>query len=259
MLNMRSLALVACVVASASANLASKGFVLGVKASQKPIGELEATLDKGDVVADLGKRCDAIVNSALKAFDGTKADDDGERCALERFVDARLERLFRQQVRLLRDAAVTALTAADSYASRAAADASFCAACAASKRPGADWDYGVEAEGLRDVADAAHGAKKRFADLQLDAAATQAHYLSIYQDLTSEIQQLQQQQYKPSPPVNAGFAYRVKDTDINVSGGFQQGRGTLQVAAVDDETRMEGEPAIITAPSHGNVGFSVNL
>ena len=45
------------------------------------------------------------------------------------------------------------------------------------------------------------------------------------------------------------------------TGEYQQpqGRGTLQVAAVDDETRMEGEPAIITAPSHGNVGFSVNL
>ena len=40
--NMRALALVA-LVASASGNLASKGFVLGVKASQKPIGELEAT------------------------------------------------------------------------------------------------------------------------------------------------------------------------------------------------------------------------
>ena len=50
------------------------------------------------------------------------------------------------------------------------------------------------------------------------------------------MQQLQQRSYAPPPPLNAGFAYRVRDSDVNVSGGFSQGRGQLQVSAVDDDT-----------------------
>ena len=72
------------------------------------------------------------------------------------------------------------------------------------------------------------------------------------------MQQLQQRSYAP-PPLNAGFAYRVRDSDVNVSGGFSQGRGQLQVSAVDDDTLMEGDPALVTAPSHGHVGVSVVL
>ena len=44
-----------------------------------------------------------------------------------------------------------------------------------------------------------------------------------------------------------------------MSGGYQQGRGQLQFSCVDDETRMEGEPATITVPSESNLGFSINL
>ena len=65
--------------------------------------------------------------------------------------------------------------------------------------------------------------------------------------------------YAPPPPLNAGFAYRVRDSDVNVSGGFSQGRGQPQVSAVDDDTLMEGDPALVTAPSHGHVGGSVVL
>ena len=83
--------------------------------------------------------------------------------------------------------------------------------------------------------------------------------LALYQALQSEVQQLQQRSYAPPPPLNAGFAYRVRDSDVNVSGGFSQGRGQLQVSAVDDDTLMEGDPALVTAPSHGHVGVSVVL
>ena len=50
--------------------------------------------------------------------------------------------------------------------------------------------FGIEASfGLE------HGQRlKKHSDAQLDAAAAEPHYLSISQDLTSELQQLQQQQ-----------------------------------------------------------------
>ena len=86
-----------------------------------------------------------------------------------------------------------------------------------------------------------------------EASAT--NYLFLFAQRTLALQN----EPPTPPPLNAGFAYRVRDTDVNVSGGFSQGRGQLQVSAVDDETIMEGDPALVTAPSHGHVGVSVVL
>ena len=88
---------------------------------------------------------------------------------------------------------------------------------------------------------------------------TPAAAFTWLRQVTPRSQQLQQRSYAPPPPLNAGFAYRVRDSDVNVSGGFSQGRGQLQVSAVDDDTLMEGDPALVTAPSHGHVGVSVVL
>ena len=109
------------------------------------------------------------------------------------------------------------------------------------------------------------GARSRVGAVRERTAGHAPHYknptqvLALYQALQSEVQQLQQRSYAPPPPLNAGFAYRVRDSDVNVSGGFSQGRGQLQVSAVDDDTLMEGDPALVTAPSHGHVGMSVVL
>ena len=68
-----------------------------------------------------------------------------------------------------------------------------------------------------------------------------------------------------SETVYSGTILALRTDQVLMPGGGTAEReivehyGAVAVAAVDDETRMEGEPAIITAPSHGNVGFSVNL
>ena len=53
------------------------------------------------------------------------------------------------------------------------------------------------------------------------------------------------------PPRKASTrpARRASSDSVNVS----------QVSAVDDDTLMEGDPALVTAPSHGHVGVSVVL
>jgi len=246
---------------------AGRGFALGVRAARGPLADLEKRVGGASGPVDgLGERCERIADAALKAFDGAVKGGGGgggeERLALERFVDARLERLFRSTVGAALDAALADLGKAgpgDAYGSRARVLGAFCALCDGARRPGADWDYAVEREAVGACADGLFAAAAGVGDEQHAASATLASFLAIFSTLASEIQQLQQKQYAPSPPLNVGFAYRVPDTEINVSGGYQQGKGQLQVAAVDDETRMEGDPAVITAPSHGNLGFSLNL
>lgn len=39
-----------------------------------------------------------------------------------------------------------------------------------------------------------------------------------------------------SSPWNIGMAYRIPDTNINLSGSYQQGKGTIQVSCVPDES-----------------------
>ena len=236
---------------------ANRGFALGVRAAARG----------GDPGDDAGWA--VLQETALRAHDaGARGggDDDAAATArglLERLVDGRAELAFRRRAAAARDAAAAELaaaaTGADAFALRATAARRFAAAVAAAPRPGGGWSAAAEREALAAAADALAAPRRAAADAQLAAAEAQGRVLALYQALQSEVQQLQQRSYATPPPLNAGFAYRVRDTDVNVSGGFSQGRGQLQVSAVDDETIMEGDPALVTAPSHGHVGVSVVL
>ena len=39
-----------------------------------------------------------------------------------------------------------------------------------------------------------------------------------------------------SSPWNLGVAYRIPDSNINLSGSYQQGKGNLQISCVPDES-----------------------
>lgn len=69
-------------------------------------------------------------------------------------------------------------------------------------------------------------------DAQLGAAAQQANYMQLYPSYVSQIQQLQQLQYGGGGiPLNCGVSYRVRGTNINVAGQYQQGKATHSIAA----------------------------
>jgi hypothetical protein len=58
----------------------------------------------------------------------------------------------------------------------------------------------------------------------LEAARQQSNYMRLYKAYSVQIQQLQQAQYAQSPPCQLGFNYRLIGSDVNLSGGYQQGK-----------------------------------
>ena len=221
--------------------------------ANQAIGELEESVVKRkQIVPDLGLKFDEIMATAMRA---------SRHCRiLERAIDARCEVVFAKQLQLLRAEALDKLrTFSDDDDSRAQVDAEFCTAAARSMRADCDWDYALERASLDDVASTYMFHKLRAADVQLDAAQQQANYMRLYQTYNSQIQHLQASQFsRPQIPLAAAFAYRVPDSDINLSGNFQQGKASLQLTKLDDPTILVGDPATILAPSRGNLGFSIN-
>lgn len=102
--------------------------------------------------------------------------------------------------------------------------------------------------------------KKRLADTKLAAAKSQNEVMKVLQMQHSQIQQLQQVAYGQASPLNLGLAYRVPDTNINLSLGHQQGRTNVQLSCVPDESApMLGPNGFTRGVGPGNLGVSVNL
>lgn len=263
----------------ATAKLAPSSAVVSALArATESVAELEAAVDAGNLVEDLGARFESISAACMESFE-TSAERTAEsfaeeRSSLEESLDARLELVYAKQLRLLREAALTkslaagkaskkkgdkASSSATEFEQHTAVDDEFCRLARASKKPGASWDFALERESLSGVMHALFREKKRATDAQLDAASQQSNYMRLYKAYASQIQHLQQQQYSPQPPLNVGFWYRVPGSEINLQGGYQQGKASLQVAAVDDESIIAGDPPAVAVPSQGNVGLSLNL
>lgn len=70
----------------------------------------------------------------------------------------------------------------------------------------------------------------------------------------------QQAAYGTASPWNVGVAYRVPDTNINLSVGHQQGRTNFQLSCVpDDSAALLGPNGFTRGVGPGNLGVSVNL
>ena len=56
------------------------------------------------------------------------------------------------------------------------------------------------------------------------------------------------------------LAYRIPDTNINLSGRYEQGRTQIQMSCVpDDSAPMLGPQGFVNGVGPGNLGISVNL
>ena len=66
--------------------------------------------------------------------------------------------------------------------------------------------------------------------------------------------------YGTASPLNLGLAYRVPDTNINLSLGHQQGRTNVQLSCVPDEAAaMLGPNGFTRGVGPGNLGVSLSL
>lgn len=212
-------------------------------AALKRLAEVEKQVQSNNVVEDLG----SISSEILSATGGG-------------LVAARLELVFAKQVRLLREQAIDKLrlaTTQDDFETQCNIEADFLSSVRRSKPTGASWDFSIESTSLSDAARLLIQEKKNAADLQLKAAKQQADYMRIFQTFASQIQQLQASQFSRGLPMQAGFAYRLKD-NINLSGSYQQGKARLELQNLDDSSVVIGDPPYIFAPSRGNFGLTFN-
>lgn len=233
-------------------------------------------IESGSCVADFGAKCDAICNTALETF-ASKAKGDAEEKtygeqveALEKSVDAPMRVLYMKQLLLLRDRALAQYKSASKnsessdYEAMIAADAFFAAEAAASSRSSSSsvgaWDFAAERTSLQSTMNEIARSKKRLADTKLGAAKSQNEIMKVLQMQHGQIQQLQQVAYGQASPLNLGLAYRVPDTNINLSLGHQQGRTNIQLSCVPDESApMLGPNGFTRGVGPGNLGVSVNL
>lgn len=247
-----------------------------VAAAQTQINQYAEEIDSGSCVADFGERADAIYNKALETF-SSKAPAAGSEAAsttvfdskiesLEKAIDAPIRVLYMKQLLLLRDKALkrykssSRASEASDYEAMVAADQFFSKEAEASTRPHSDWDFAAERASLQTTMNEIAQAKKRLADTRLQAAKAQQDVLQVIQMQQSQIEQLKQAAYGTASPWNLGVAYRVPDTNINLSVGHQAGRTNVQLSCVpDDSAALLGPNGFTRGVGPGNLGVTVNL
>ncbi|CDR94457.1 hypothetical protein, conserved [Babesia bigemina] len=98
---------------------------------------------------------------------------------------------------------------------------------------------------------------------QLDDNAKQS---KITQALASQQQQIELYQKQLSAnshdqsPLSCGFSYRMPNTNFNIIGSMQRGKGNIQISCVPDESaRLLGPYGFTSGVFPGNLGLSVNI
>jgi len=193
-------------------------------------------------VPELGRRAEAICEDAAK----TAGPRDAEWVV--RTLDAALRLVYEKQLRVLRDVAIQDFRRATPYASAdgasgASADEherlgrterAFCVAAVESSRP--SWSYEAARRELREslFAVAARGSEVRAATLK--AAQQRANYFTVLRKLVLELEDATKKRLGLDSPVDAAVAWRVPDTNINLSAALQRAKTNVQLSVVPDDS-----------------------
>eukprot|EP00607_Mallomonas_marina_P008794 CAMPEP_0182419410 /NCGR_PEP_ID=MMETSP1167-20130531/3883_1 /TAXON_ID=2988 /ORGANISM="Mallomonas Sp, Strain CCMP3275" /LENGTH=248 /DNA_ID=CAMNT_0024594335 /DNA_START=148 /DNA_END=894 /DNA_ORIENTATION=+ len=243
--------------------------------SIKECSQLKKSIDEGSCILQFGQKADQICNSALEKFsvEAPVPDDNRDNEVLydkkvedlERALDAPLHVLYLRQLSLLREKALksfrTSLTTEGTeFEAMMQADEFFRREAEQSTRQNPDWNYSKEAQSLKaSLNDVANKAKK-LTELRLTSAKQNQQAMSYLQMQQQQLQAIQQQVQGASSPWNIGVAYRVPDSNINLSGTYQQGRGNIQISCVPDEAiPLLGPNGFVNGVTAGNLGVSFNI
>jgi hypothetical protein len=105
-----------------------------------------------------------------------------------------------------------------------------------STRSSPDWDYSKEISNLKLALSEIASRGRKIADVKAQAAKQTQQAMQFLQQQQQQLNAIQQQIAGGSSPWNIGAAYRVPDTNINLSCTYQQGRGNIQISCVPDES-----------------------
>lgn len=184
---------------------------------------------------------------------------------MEKCLDAPLHVLYLKQLGLHREkalknfkAALTtegtefeAMMQADEYFRREAED---------STRQNPDWDYSKETAYLKSALGEIAQRARKMQEIKLSAAKQSNQAMQYLQIQQQQLQAIQQQLSGGASPWNIGAAYRIPDSNINLSCTYQQGRTNVQLSCVPDEAiGLLGPNGFVNGVTPGNVGVSFNV
>lgn len=190
---------------------------------------------------------------------------------LERLLDAPLHVLYLKQLSLVRERSFKtfkeALAAVDAseFDAMMKADAQFRSEAEAATRQSPEWTYSKEMASLKASLVEMAARSRKVAEVQVQANKQNQQAMQFLQMQQQQMQAIQQQvSVSPRPfshihtdqpitnqsffivsffnyqgqssPWNIGMAYRVPDSNINLSGTYSQGKGNLQISCVPDES-----------------------
>ena len=244
--------------------------------SLNEIGTLKTTIEEGSCIPQFGQKADQICNSALERFsqeaplpdDADKKNEalyDKKVEDLERFIDAPLHVLYMKQLSLLREKALKTFKASltaegGEFEAMMSADEFFRREAEESTRQSPEWEYVKETQHLKSALTEIAQRAKKIQEVKLQAAKQTQQAVQYLQMQQQQLQAIQQQVQGSSSPWNIGAAYRVPDSNINLSCTYQQGRGNVQVTCVPDESApMLGANGFVNGVTPGNLGLSFNI
>jgi len=268
--------LAASLAAANYGSVCDSAFCRILDSASKEIATLQAQVDDGGAVPQFGQQADQICNSALEQFsveapmpDDSKANEalyDKKTDDLERLIDAPLHVVYLKQLALLRDKALKtfkqALAAPDSteFDAMMQADELFRREAEDATRQNPEWSYRKEVSGLKSTLLEIANRSRKLTEVKLQASKQSQQAMQYLQMQQQQLQAIQQQVSGQSSPWNVGLAYRVPDTNINLSGSYQQGKGNLQVSCVPDEAlALLGPNGFVNGVTPGNLGVSFNI
>ena len=240
--SMRSLS--ALVVLAASAVAINRGGASGatygaLRGGLDSVAALRAHVDGGACVPGLGAKAEAICAAAAEAV-AELGGDAKAAAAVEAALDGQLRALYAKQLRILRDASLQTFRRAGSdasaaeYAGMVAAERDFCREADAATRPG--WSYESELKELRASLEAVAAAAAGWRDGVIKAAQTRANCFTVLKKLAFELDAATAGRLGTDAPWDAGVAWRVPDTNVNLSGALQRGKSSLIISHVPDDS-----------------------
>lgn len=256
-------------------SVCDSAFCRVVDDSIKDINVLKKSIEDGTCIVQFGEKADQICNSAIEKFslEAPVPDDDKDNELLydkkiedlEKALDAPLHVLYLKQLSLLREKSLkifkSALTAEGSeYEAMQQADDFFRKEAEQSTRTTPEWDYSKESQALKAALGEVVSRAKKVVEVKLAASKREQQAMQFLQIQQQQLQAIQQQVQGASSPWNIGAAYRVPDSNINLSCTYQQGRGNIQISCVPDEALpLLGANGFVNGVTPGNVGLSFNI
>jgi len=238
------------------------------------VAALRKAIGTGEAVAEFGSKADALLADAAQKFAAETPEGDEEVTGLYKdkaeelreVVTASLEPIFVKQVALLKEGALDQFNKGmlgdqDPSEALAAAEASFVREATASVPAKTGWGVKAERASLVGIMQAIIAPAKKATQIKLQSAQ-QLNTAMQYLQMQQQQMQAMQAQYTGGQggKWNVGAAYRPPDTNINLSGSFQQGRTNIQVSMVPDEgAALLGQNGFSNGVGPANLGLSFNI